>query len=54
MYGGHRLGPYVVLGLLVGMRTEELRALGWDRVDLENRTVVVTRSARFGGDTKTA
>jgi integrase len=52
--GGHRIGPYVVLGLLAGLRTEELRALRWDQVDLDARTIVVTRSDRFGGDTKTA
>ncbi|WP_329521822.1 tyrosine-type recombinase/integrase [Spirillospora sp. NBC_01491] len=51
--GGHRLGPYVTLGLLTGLRTEELRALRWDQVDLQAGTIVVTRSARSNGDTKT-
>ncbi|WP_301175540.1 site-specific integrase [Actinomadura geliboluensis] len=51
--GGHRLGPYVAVGLLTGLRTEELRALRWRQVDLDAGTVVVTRSDRFGSDTKT-
>ncbi|WP_207947273.1 site-specific integrase, partial [Actinomadura sp. 7K507] len=51
--GGHRLGPYVAVGLLSGLRTEELRALRWRQVDLADGTVLVTRSDRFGGDTKT-
>ncbi|TDD36828.1 hypothetical protein E1287_09895 [Actinomadura sp. KC06] len=54
LHGRHRLGPYVALGLLAGLRTEELRALRWEQVDLEAGTVVVVRFARFGGDTKTA
>jgi integrase len=48
-----RLGAYVVLCLLTGVRTEEARALRWDHVDLEARTVAVWRSVRRGGDTKT-
>ncbi|MEV3925916.1 tyrosine-type recombinase/integrase [Actinomadura coerulea] len=51
--GRHRLGPYVALGLLTGLRPEELRALTWDQVNLEARELVVTRAARSGGDTKT-
>ncbi|GAA1899785.1 site-specific integrase [Actinomadura bangladeshensis] len=53
LYGGHRLGPYVAVGLLTGLRTEELRALHWHQVNLDAGTVLVTRSDRFGGDTKT-
>ncbi|XVQ09362.1 site-specific integrase [Spirillospora sp. CA-255316] len=52
--GDHRLGPYVVLSVLAGLRTEELRELTWDQVDLAAATVSVTRSDRVGGDTKTA
>jgi integrase len=34
----HGLYAYVVLSLLVGVRTEEARALRWDHVDLEGRS----------------
>src|SRR5882757_203448 len=53
---------YVVLSLLTGARTEELRALTWDHVDLDGDQaadppmppyVAVWRSVRKGGDTKT-
>lgn len=53
---------YVVVSLLTGARTEELRALTWDHVDLEGAPdatppvpphVAVWRSVRAGGDTKT-
>jgi integrase len=53
---------YVVLSLLLGARTEELRALRWDHVDLEGApdatppvppSVHLWRSVREGGDTKT-
>lgn len=59
---GTRLHAYVVLSLLTGARTEELRALTWAHVDLEGRpgdnpplppSVHVWRSVRAGGDTKT-
>lgn len=59
---GTRLHAYVVLSLLTGARTEELRALTWDRVDLDGRadidpplppSVQVWHSVRAGGDTKT-
>jgi integrase len=59
----HRLYAYVVLSLLTGARTEELRALTWDRVDLDGRpdsrppmlpSIEVWHSVRAGGDTKTA
>jgi integrase len=57
-----RLRGYVVLSMLTGARTEELRALRWDHVDLTGRPdvvppvpahVAVWRSVRAGGDTKT-
>jgi integrase len=53
---------YIVVALLTGARTEELRALTWDHVDLEGNpfssppvppNVKVWRSIRTGGDTKT-
>src|SRR5690606_16403933 len=58
----HALHAYVVLSLLVGARTEELRALRWEHVDLSGdpgaspvvpRSIEVWRSVREGGDTKT-
>ena len=57
-----RLHAYVVLSLLTGARTEELRALTWAHVDLDGRpdddrpvpaSVQVWHSVREGGDTKT-
>src|SRR5690606_27239852 len=53
-----RLYAYVVLSLLVGVRTEEARALRWTHVRLDPPTgvpphVEVWRSVREGGDTKT-
>jgi integrase len=57
-----RLYPYLVLSLLTGARTEELRALIWADVDLvgDPKTVppippymAVWRSVRRDGDTKT-
>ena len=56
------LYAYVVLSLLVGVRTEEACALRWDHVDLEGNPdadppvpphVDVWRSVRAHGDTKT-
>jgi integrase len=55
---------YIVLSLLIGARTEELRALTWEHVDLEGKpasagipalppSIMVWRSVRAGGDTKT-
>ena len=53
---------YIVVALLTGARTEELRALTWEHVDLEGDpsasppvppNVKVWRSVRTGGDTKT-
>ncbi|TCK27115.1 site-specific integrase [Pseudonocardia endophytica] len=55
-------GAYTLLGLLTGARTEELRALTWDHVDLEGDLdgdppvpphMRVWRSVRADGDTKT-
>jgi len=57
-----RMRGYIVLSLLTGARTEELRALTWDHVDLKGGPdvdspvpahVAVWRSVRAGGDTKT-
>ncbi|MDT0342722.1 site-specific integrase [Streptomyces litchfieldiae] len=57
-----RLHAYLVLSLLTGARTEELRALTWDNVDLEGDPqtdppvpphFAVWRSVRRSGDTKT-
>jgi integrase len=57
-----RMHAYIVVSLLTGARTEELRALTWDHVDLDGDPeahpsvpphVEVWRSVRVGGDTKT-
>jgi integrase len=59
---GTRMHGYIVLSLLTGARTEELRELRWDHVDLTGDPdanppvpphVAVWRSVRAGGDTKT-
>lgn len=61
---GYALEAYVILSILTGARTEELRALTWALVDLEGRqaaygkplvppSISVYRSDRSGGDTKT-
>jgi integrase len=58
------MNAYIVLSLLIGARTEELRALTWSHVDLEGKaataaipalppSIMVWRSMRVGGDTKT-
>jgi integrase len=49
------LHAYIVVSLLTGARTEELRALTWSHVDLDSypATLMVWRSVRAGGDTKT-
>jgi integrase len=49
------LHAYIVLSLLTGARTEELRALTWSYVDLDSDPpfLMVWRSVRAGGDTKT-
>lgn len=57
-----RMHHYIVLSLLTGGRTEELRALRWEHVHLEGQPdhvppvppyLEVWRSVRAGGDTKT-
>ncbi|MBA8795954.1 integrase [Friedmanniella endophytica] len=53
-----RLHGYIVLSLLTGARTEEMRALRWEHVHLDEVDGVpphmeVWRSVRSGGDTKT-
>jgi integrase len=59
---GTSMYAYIVLSLLIGARTEELRALTWSHVDLEGRpdakppvppSIMVWHSVRTGGDTKT-
>ena len=59
---GSRMYAYIVVSLLTGARTEELRALTWDHVDLVGQPdgvpplpphMAVWRSVRAGGDTKT-
>lgn len=52
---GSGLHAYVVLSLLIGARTEELRALTWSHVDLDSDppSIRVWRSVRAGGETKT-
>lgn len=56
------LSAYIVVSLLTGARTEELRALTWDHVDLTGDLdakppippyIAVWRSVRAGNDTKT-
>jgi integrase len=53
---------YTTVSLVTGARTEEMRALGWDHVDLDGDrhadppvppSIEVWRSVREGGDTKT-
>jgi integrase len=57
-----RLHHYIVVSLLTGARTEELRALRWEHVHLDGNPnarppipphMEVWRSVRQGGDTKT-
>jgi len=59
---GSRMDAYILLSLLTGARTEELRALKWDHLDLVGTPELVPfvppymevwRSVRRGGDTKT-
>ncbi|WP_240051296.1 site-specific integrase [Pseudonocardia sp. EV170527-09] len=57
---GSTAGAYIVLSLLTGARTEELRELTWSHVVLASDPgasvvphVMVWRSVRVGGDTKT-
>jgi hypothetical protein len=51
----HWMYPYIIVSLLTGVRTEEMRALRWDAVDLDSTpgTITVLRSVRKTGDTKT-
>jgi integrase len=60
--GGSTMGTYVLMSLLTGARTEELRALTWSHLDLNGQPgadppvpphAMVWRSVRTGGDTKT-
>jgi len=51
--GGSRLYAYVVLSVTTGLRTEELRALRWNEVDLDAGAVAVYRTVRATADTKT-
>jgi integrase len=59
---GGTIYAYIVVSLLTGARTEELRALTWDHVDLDGDpdadpptppSMAVWHSVREGGDTKT-
>ncbi|MFC9243242.1 tyrosine recombinase XerC [Streptomyces sp. NPDC057136] len=59
---GTSMYAYIVVALLTGARTEELRALTWDHLFLKGRPdadppqpphMAVWRSVRRGGDTKT-
>jgi integrase len=50
---GSRLDAYVVLSVTTGLRTEELRALRWNEVDLDAGTVAVYSAVRSTADTKT-
>ncbi len=59
---GTAMYAYIVLSILIGARTEELRALTWDHVDLEGNpaanppvppSIMVWRSVRARGETKT-
>ncbi|WP_344266249.1 tyrosine-type recombinase/integrase [Actinomadura napierensis] len=59
---GTAMYAYIVLSLLIGARTEELRALTWAHVDLDGSpdaeppvppSIRVWRSVRAGGKTKT-
>ncbi len=59
---GTAMYAYIVLSILIGARTEELRALTWDHVDLQGNpdtsppippSIMVWRSVRVGGETKT-
>jgi integrase len=60
--GSPRMRAYIVVSLLTGARTEEMRALRWCDVDLAGQPdadppvpphLVLVRSVRAGGDTKT-
>jgi integrase len=49
-----RIGSYLIVSGMSGIRPEEARALRWDHVDLEAGVIAVWRSTRASGDTKTA
>ena len=49
---GSRFYAYVVLSVTTGLRTEELRALRWNEVDLDAGTVAVYRAGRATADTR--
>jgi integrase len=60
--GSPRMRAYIVMSLLTGARTEEMRALRWCDIDLVGQPdadppvpshLVLVRSVRAGGDTKT-
>jgi len=51
--GGSGLHAYVVRSVTTGLRTEELRALRWNDVDLDAGTVAVYRAVRATADAKT-
>jgi integrase len=51
--GDSRLYAYVVLSVTTGLRTEELRTLRWNEVDLDASTVAVYRAPGAITDTKT-
>ena len=48
-----RLHAFIVMCLLTGVRSEEARALTWQHVNLDAGTIMVWRSVRAHGDTKT-
>jgi len=50
------MNAHVVVSLLTGARTEELRALTWSRLNLDGNppTIDLWRSVRAHGDTKTS
>ncbi|GAA3409214.1 site-specific integrase [Streptosporangium vulgare] len=52
---GTALHAYIVLSLLLGAHTEELRALTWSHVDLDGTlpSIMVWHSVQEGGNTKT-
>ncbi|WP_144680002.1 tyrosine recombinase XerC [Cellulosimicrobium sp. TH-20] len=51
----HWMYTYIVVSMLVGVRTEEMCARTWDRVDVDaaQPTIAVWRSVRRSGDAKT-
>jgi len=49
-----RLRAAFMVGLAMGLRPGELRALRWEHVDLDSKVMYVWTSTRRGGDTKTA